>query len=117
MTEPALPDPAYLTQIDSETQRRLLTAVSPESSFEGAPEDLRAALGAHGVDTAVGAELHGAGDGPSLPIRTNGALTGRWVQSQQWRGRNPLPAGVVSDTWRRPPTSVTSATASRASTR
>jgi amidohydrolase len=35
---------------------------------------------------------------PSLPIRTNKALTGRWVKAQQARGRAPLPAGVVSDT-------------------
>lgn len=35
---------------------------------------------------------------PSLPIRTNTALTGRWVKAQQGRGRSPLPAGVVSDT-------------------
>ncbi|GAB3550297.1 M20 family metallopeptidase [Arthrobacter tumbae] len=35
---------------------------------------------------------------PSLPIRTNNALTGRWVKAQQGRGRAPLPAGVVSDT-------------------
>lgn len=35
---------------------------------------------------------------PSLPIRTNNALTGRWVRAQQGRGRSPLPAGVVSET-------------------
>ena len=116
MTEPASPDPAYLNQIDSETQRRLLTAVPPESQFDGAPEDLRAAvdtkvealhddlqrivhtlhahpetafkehdsarliadiltehgidaeLGAHGVDTAVRAEIRGAGDGPTIAV-------------------------------------------------
>ncbi|MBO0897204.1 M20 family metallopeptidase [Arthrobacter sunyaminii] len=35
---------------------------------------------------------------PSLPVRTNSALTGRWVSAQQRRGRSPLPAGVVSET-------------------
>lgn len=35
---------------------------------------------------------------PSLPIRTNKALTGRWVKAQRGRGRAPLPAGVVSET-------------------
>ncbi|MCZ2404128.1 M20 family metallopeptidase [Paenarthrobacter sp. Z7-10] len=35
---------------------------------------------------------------PSLPVRTNSALTGRWVAAQHRRGRNPLPAGVVSET-------------------
>lgn len=33
---------------------------------------------------------------PSLPVRTNEALTGRWVLSQRRRGRDPLPHGVVS---------------------
>lgn len=35
---------------------------------------------------------------PSLPVRTNGALTGRWVEAQRRRGRDPLPRGVVSET-------------------
>ena len=33
---------------------------------------------------------------PSLPVRTNEALTGRWVEAQRRRGRDPLPHGVVS---------------------
>ena len=33
---------------------------------------------------------------PSLPVRTNEALTGRWVQAQRRRRRDPLPHGVVS---------------------
>jgi amidohydrolase len=35
---------------------------------------------------------------PSLPVRTNGALTQRWVEAQRRRGRDPLPAGTVSET-------------------
>ncbi len=35
---------------------------------------------------------------PSLPVRGNEALTGRWVEAQRRRGRDPLPAGVVSET-------------------
>lgn len=35
---------------------------------------------------------------PSLPVRTNGTLTGRWVEAQRRRGRDPLPRGVVSET-------------------
>lgn len=35
---------------------------------------------------------------PSLPVRTNSALTGRWVEAQRRRGRDPLPLGVVSET-------------------
>ncbi|WP_131104713.1 M20 family metallopeptidase [Ornithinimicrobium sufpigmenti] len=35
---------------------------------------------------------------PSLPVRTNGALTERWVEAQRRRGRDPLPGGTVSET-------------------
>ncbi|WP_402469653.1 M20 family metallopeptidase [Isoptericola aurantiacus] len=35
---------------------------------------------------------------PSLPVRTNAALTSRWVAAQQRRGREVLPGGVVSET-------------------
>lgn len=35
---------------------------------------------------------------PSLPVRTNEVLTGRWVEAQRRRGREPLPRGVVSET-------------------
>ncbi|MHA7286955.1 M20 family metallopeptidase [Arthrobacter sp. MDT3-44] len=48
--------------------------------------------------TGTGVELHWDEHPPSLPIRTNKALTGRWIVSQQRRGRAPLPLGVVSET-------------------
>ncbi|MEV0894990.1 M20 family metallopeptidase [Promicromonospora sp. NPDC050262] len=35
---------------------------------------------------------------PSLPVRTNGTLTERWVAAQRRRGRDPVPAGVLSET-------------------
>ncbi len=35
---------------------------------------------------------------PSLPVRTNQALTSRWALAQQARGRAPYPAGVISET-------------------
>ncbi|MBD8079967.1 M20 family metallopeptidase [Cellulosimicrobium arenosum] len=35
---------------------------------------------------------------PSLPVRTNQALTRRWVAAQRRRGRDVLPGGVVSET-------------------
>jgi amidohydrolase len=35
---------------------------------------------------------------PSLPVRTNQALTSRWVAAQRHRGRDVLPGGVVSET-------------------
>ncbi|GAA1489303.1 M20 family metallopeptidase [Brachybacterium sacelli] len=45
-----------------------------------------------GVGVTVGWDHHP----PSLPVRTNEALTGRWVLAQRRRGRDPLPFGVVS---------------------
>ncbi|MGV0108813.1 M20 family metallopeptidase [Arthrobacter sp. CP30] len=48
--------------------------------------------------TGTGVELQWDEHPPSLPIRTNTALTGRWVAAQQRRGRAPLPLGVVSET-------------------
>lgn len=48
--------------------------------------------------TGTGVEISWDEHPPSLPVRTNSALTGRWVQAQQRRGRSPLPAGVVSET-------------------
>ncbi|WP_104116195.1 M20 family metallopeptidase [Arthrobacter sp. B1805] len=48
--------------------------------------------------TGTGVELQWDEHPPSLPIRTNNALTGRWVAAQQRRGRSPLPLGVVSET-------------------
>lgn len=45
-----------------------------------------------GVGVTVGWDQHP----PSLPVRTNEALTGRWVLAQRRRGRDPLPFGVVS---------------------
>ncbi len=44
----------------------------------------------------VGVSIHWDEHPPSLPVRTNEALTGRWVLSQRRRGRDPLPHGVVS---------------------
>ena len=44
----------------------------------------------------VGVSVHWDEHPPSLPVRTNEALTGRWVRSQRRRGRDPLPHGVVS---------------------
>ncbi|MFI9484792.1 M20 family metallopeptidase [Promicromonospora sp. NPDC052451] len=35
---------------------------------------------------------------PSLPVRTNRVLTDRWVAAQRRLGRDPLPAGVLSET-------------------
>jgi amidohydrolase len=48
-----------------------------------------------GTDVQIGWD---DGAHPSLPVRTNAALTARWVAAQQRRGRDVLPAGVVSET-------------------
>ena len=34
---------------------------------------------------------------PSLPVRTNQALTARWAEHEHTRGRHPLPAGVLDE--------------------
>ena len=51
-----------------------------------------------GLMTGTGVNIEWDEHPPSLPVRTNSALTGRWVRAQQRRGRSPLPAGVVSET-------------------
>ncbi|UEJ84385.1 amidohydrolase [Brachybacterium halotolerans subsp. kimchii] len=48
--------------------------------------------------TGCGVEISWDEHPPSLPVRTNEALTGRWVEAQRRRGRDPLPRGVVSET-------------------
>ncbi|PWH06290.1 amidohydrolase [Brachybacterium endophyticum] len=48
--------------------------------------------------TGCGVDIRWDEHPPSLPVRTNEALTGRWVESQRRRGRDPLPRGVVSET-------------------
>lgn len=48
--------------------------------------------------TGCGIEVSWDKHPPSMPVRANQALTGRWSIRQQERGRSPLPRGVVSDT-------------------
>ena len=48
--------------------------------------------------TGTSVEVDWDENAPSLPVRTNDALTERWVAAQQRRGRQPLPLGVVSET-------------------
>ncbi|MCS6711503.1 M20 family metallopeptidase [Brachybacterium sp. EF45031] len=47
--------------------------------------------------TGCTVEVHWDEHPPSLPVRTNGALLGRWVEAQRRRGRDPLPRGAVSE--------------------
>ncbi|MFD1717459.1 M20 family metallopeptidase [Georgenia deserti] len=56
---------------------------------------------ARGAALMTGTEVEIAWDDgalPSLPVRTNQALTRRWVAAQRRRGRAPLPGGVLSET-------------------
>ncbi|WGW10740.1 M20 family metallopeptidase [Saxibacter everestensis] len=48
--------------------------------------------------TGTGCTIEWDDKPPSLPVRTNRALAGRWTIAQQSRGRSPLPLGVVSET-------------------
>jgi amidohydrolase len=48
--------------------------------------------------TGCGVDIRWDQHPPSLPVRTNEALTGRWVEAERRRGRDPLPRGVVSET-------------------
>jgi metal-dependent amidase/aminoacylase/carboxypeptidase family protein len=56
---------------------------------------------AHGAARMTGTDVEiiwDDGAHPSLPVRTNRRLTDRWVSAQRRRGRDPLPAGVLSET-------------------
>ncbi|WP_232547147.1 M20 family metallopeptidase [Propioniciclava soli] len=55
---------------------------------------------AHGAAlmAGVGVQLEWDSHPPSLPVRSNGPLTGRWAQAQARRGRQALPFGVVPET-------------------
>lgn len=44
-----------------------------------------------------GVEIEWDSHPPSLGVRTNEALTGRWVEAERRRGRDPLPRGVVPE--------------------
>ena len=46
----------------------------------------------------VGVEVNWDESPATLPVRTNGPLTDRWVLAQRRRGRDPLPRGTVSET-------------------
>lgn len=55
---------------------------------------------AHGAAlmAGCGVEVEWDQHPPSLPVRTNNPLTGRWIESQARRGRQSLPLGTVSET-------------------
>lgn len=48
--------------------------------------------------TGTGVEIITDANTNEMPVRSNGPLLAAWVRSQQERGRDPLPAGVVPET-------------------
>ena len=48
--------------------------------------------------TGTGLEIVASETTNEMPVRTNSPLTRAWVRSQRERGRDPLPAGVVTET-------------------
>ncbi|WP_258522214.1 amidohydrolase [Actinomyces sp. Z5] len=48
--------------------------------------------------TGTGVEIITDPNTNEMPVRSNGPLLQAWVRSQRERGRDPLPAGVVSET-------------------
>ena len=48
--------------------------------------------------TGTGLEIVTSDTTNEMPVRTNGPLTRAWVRAQRERGREPLPAGVVTET-------------------
>ncbi|GAA1845928.1 M20 family metallopeptidase [Brevibacterium marinum] len=47
--------------------------------------------------TGTGVEVKWDEHPPSLPVRTNSALTRRWAKHEEAQGRSPLPAGVLDE--------------------
>ncbi|WP_103062998.1 amidohydrolase [Actinomyces qiguomingii] len=48
--------------------------------------------------TGTGVEIITDANTNEMPVRSNGPLLAAWVRSQRERGRDPLPAGVVTET-------------------
>ncbi len=82
---------------------RAVMRLYARSKYPDTLRDLSARLDdvARGAALMTGTEVEIAWDDgapPSLPVRTNAALTERWVAAQRRRGRDPLAAGVLSET-------------------
>ncbi|WP_129660821.1 M20 family metallopeptidase [Rothia halotolerans] len=68
------------------------------------PETLKAlsarveeVMGGAALMAGVGVEVRWDESPATLPVRTNGPLTDRWVLAQRRRGRDPLPRGTLSE--------------------
>ncbi|SKC80853.1 amidohydrolase [Krasilnikoviella flava] len=101
-------DRVHATIVEGGTRPSIITEravmrLYARSKYPDTLRDLSARLDdvARGAALMTGTEVEIAWDDgalPSLPVRTNAALTERWVAAQRRRGRDPLPAGVVSET-------------------
>ncbi|MEN5072513.1 M20 family metallopeptidase [Isoptericola cucumis] len=101
-------DRVHATIVEGGTRPSIITEravmrLYARSKYPDTLRDLSARLDdvARGAALMTGTEVEIAWDDgalPSLPVRTNAALTARWVAAQRRRGRDPLPAGVVSET-------------------
>lgn len=101
-------DRVHATVVEGGTRPSIITEravmrLYARSKYPDTLRDLSARLDdvARGAALMTGTEVEIVWDDgalPSLPVRTNAALTERWVAAQRRRGRDPLPAGVVSET-------------------
>jgi len=101
-------DRVHATVVEGGTRPSIITEravmhLYARSKYPDTLRDLSARLDdvARGAALMTGTEVEIAWDDgalPSLPVRTNGALTARWVAAQRRRGRDPLPGGVVPET-------------------
>ncbi|MFE5307899.1 M20 family metallopeptidase [Isoptericola sp. NPDC056605] len=101
-------DRVHATVVEGGTRPSIITEravmrLYARSKYPDTLRDLSARLDdvARGAALMTGTEVEIVWDDgalPSLPVRTNAALTERWVAAQRRRGRDPLPPGVVSET-------------------
>ena len=86
--------PSIITE--SATVQCYVRSKFPETLKELSARVEDAAKGA-ALMTGTGVEVTWDEHPPSLPVRSNSALTGRWAVHEETLGRSPLPAGVLDE--------------------
>ncbi|WP_166972586.1 M20 family metallopeptidase [Brevibacterium atlanticum] len=86
--------PSIITE--SATVQCYVRSKFPETLKELSDRVEDAAKGA-ALMTGTGVDVEWDEHPPSLPVRTNQALTARWAEHEQTRGRSPLPGGVLDE--------------------
>ncbi|WP_181275755.1 M20 family metallopeptidase [Brevibacterium oceani] len=86
--------PSIITE--SATVQCYVRSKFPETLKELSDRVEDAAKGA-ALMTGTGVDVEWDEHPPSLPVRTNQALTARWAEHEQNRGRSPLPGGVLDE--------------------